>query len=126
MSKLPQLASWLLFAEEGAKDQPTSSLLSELPRLLPFVAIFVLFYFMLLRPERRKRADLAKRLENLDKNDRILTMGGIYATVVNAPKGSPVITVRFDETSNQRVRISRSAISRLVTDEETGEAKADV
>ena len=43
--------------------------------------IGVLFYLMLVRPERRKRADLDTMLKNLKKNDRVVTIGGIFGTV---------------------------------------------
>ena len=50
--------------------------------LFPFLMIAVLFYLLMIRPERRKRAELAEMLQNLKKNDRVVTIGGIYGTVV--------------------------------------------
>lgn len=128
MTKLPELAAWIVFAQEkGAKDRPSAGIWTVLTAtpLLPVLAIFVLFYFMLLRPEKRKRTNLAQMLDNLQKNDRIITIGGIYGTVVNAPKGSAEITIRVDENSNSRVRILRSAVSRVLTGEESTESKTD-
>jgi preprotein translocase subunit YajC len=48
-------------------------------------------------------------LENLKKNDRVITVGGIYGVVVNVAKGSEDITIRVDDGNNTRLRVVRSA-----------------
>lgn len=89
-----------------------SILASPLPA---FLLIGVLFYFMIFRTERKRRAQANTMLENLKKNDRVVTIGGIFGTVVNVAKGSDEVTIRVDEGNNTRLRIQRSAISRVVT-----------
>lgn len=84
-------------------------------QLLPFAAIAVLFWFLLIRPESKKRAEHAKLLDNLKKNDRVVTAGGLFGTVVNVQKGSEEVVLKVDENNNTRVRILRSAISRILT-----------
>ena len=84
--------------------------------LVPLVLIGILFYFMLLRPEQRKRATHEKMLDALKKNDRVVTVGGIHGTVVNVNKDQQEVTVKVDESSNTKLRINRSAISRVVTE----------
>ncbi|MBQ8654992.1 MAG: preprotein translocase subunit YajC [Clostridia bacterium] len=51
--------------------------------LLPMVLIFVVFYFMLIRPQRKKDKQVKEMLNNLKKGDRICTIGGIYGTIMN-------------------------------------------
>lgn len=51
--------------------------------LLPMVLIFVVFYFFLIRPQRKKDKQVKQMLDNLKKDDRICTIGGIYGTIVN-------------------------------------------
>ena len=58
-------------------------------------------------------------LNNLKKNDQVITAGGIYGTVVNAASGSEDITLRIDESSNTRMRVLRSAVSRVIRQGET-------
>ena len=89
--------------------------------LLPFVMIGVLFYFLLIRPERRKRAELSQMLDNLKKNDRVYTIGGIIGTVVNVNKDE--VTLRVDDKSDTRLRLRRSAISTVNPPELTGDKK---
>jgi preprotein translocase subunit YajC len=95
--------------------------------LLPMVIIGVLFYFMLIRPERKKQADMADLLKGLKKNDHVVTIGGIYGTVVNVQEGSDVITIRVDENTNAKLRLRRSAISAIVKDDgDSGGGKEDL
>lgn len=109
--------AWL-FAQEPADPRQ-----SVLQALFPIIAIGALFYFMLLRPERQRKAQMASMLDNLKKNDRIVTVGGIYGTVVNSQPGTSDVTIKVDESNNTRLRIQRSAIARVVTDE--GEKNTD-
>lgn len=95
---------------------------STLFQLLPFLAIGVLFYFILIAPERRKRKQMDELLKNIKKNDQVVTIGGICGTVVNASPGSSVVTIRVDDGNNTRLKVLRSAISRVGSPEE-GDAK---
>jgi preprotein translocase subunit YajC len=81
--------------------------------ILPFALIGIVFYLMLMRPEQRKRKQQQDLLSNLKKNDRVVTIGGIAGTVVNAPQGSTFVTIRVDDSNNTRLRILRTAISRV-------------
>lgn len=86
---------------------------------VPFVIIGLMFYLLLIRPERKKRAEMTKMLNNLKKNDRIITMGGILGVVVNVTPSSEEVTIRVDDSNNTRIRILRSAISRVQSDGES-------
>ena len=89
---------------------------------IPFLFIGLLFYFMILRPERRRRSEQSGMLENLKKNDRIVTAGGIYGTVVNVQKGDSDIVIKVDENSNTRLRVVRSSISRVINETDSDES----
>ena len=83
--------------------------------LLPFLVIGMLFYLLLIRPERKKRQEMGRMLDDLKKDDEVVTVGGVWGLVVNASKGSEYITIRVDEGSGAKLRVLRSAISRVVT-----------
>ena len=85
---------------------------------IPLAVIGVLFYLMLIRPERKRRANTTKMLHNVKKNDRVVTVGGIYGTVVNVQKGSEDLTIKVDESSNTKLRVLRSSISRIITEDD--------
>jgi preprotein translocase subunit YajC len=84
---------------------------------LPVLLIGILFYFMLIRPERKKSAEQADMLKTLKKNDHVVTIGGIFGTVVNVNEVADVVTLRVDENSNAKLRVRRSAISAIVKEE---------
>ena len=91
--------------------------------MTPFLLIGVLFYFLLVVPERRKARDLDQMLKSLKKNDRVVTAGGILGLVVNAPKDSDEIVVRVDENNNTRIHVLRSSIVRVLGADAAGESK---
>jgi len=105
---------WPNLLAEGQAPSPAIDFLTG--GWVPLVIIGALFYFMLVRPERRKRAELSSMLDNLKKNDRVVTIGGIYGTVVNVQKGSEDVSIKVDEGSNTKLRILRSSISRVISD----------
>ena len=51
-------------------------------QFVPMILIFVVFYFLLIRPQRKKDKEAKTMLDNLKVGDRICTIGGIYATIV--------------------------------------------
>ena len=113
-------SNFVLLAQE--KADPAGPSLWDLP-WIPFALIGVMFYFLLIRPERKKRQELTNMLGNLKKNDRVVTIGGIHGVVVNVANDSEEVTVRVDEGSNTKLRISRSAISRVIGDDKSTDSE---
>jgi preprotein translocase subunit YajC len=115
------LVSAVFLAEGQAQaDNPLQLLLGP---WFPFIVIGVLFYFLLIRPERRKRSETAQMLDNLKKNDHVVTIGGIYGVVLNSQQGSEDVVIRVDEGNNTKLRVLRSAVSRVVSAAEGEEKK---
>jgi preprotein translocase subunit YajC len=88
------------------------------PILPSMVAIFFLFYLLILRPERRKQAEHKSLLEAVKKNDRIVTIGGIYGVVTNVQRDSDRVTIKIDEANNTKVDVTFSAIAKVIVDEQ--------
>lgn len=74
---------------------------------LPMVLIFVVFYFMLIRPQRKKDKAVKKMLDNLKVSDRICTIGGIYGTITAIKDDTVTLSVG---TKNMTMVIARWAI----------------
>ena len=106
-------------------DKTPSGPASMLLQLVPFILIAVFFYLLLIRPERRKRAELTAMLNNLKKNDRVVTIGGIFGTVVNVQKELDEVTLKVDENTNTKLRIQRAAIARVLASDSAAPAKTD-
>src|SRR5262249_4935499 len=92
--------------------------------LLYMAVIFALFYFIILRPQRRRQEqERSSLLTSLKKNDRVLTVAGIYGTVVAVSENEDEVTVKVDD--NVRVRMTKASIARNLSAEEAAkEAKA--
>ena len=75
------------------------------------VLLGLMFYMFILGPDRRGRREQADMLSNLKKNDQVITIGGIKGTVTNIKEDE--VTIRIDDATNSRVRVLRSAISRI-------------
>jgi len=84
---------------------------SALVQFLPLVLIFVVFYFLLIRPQQKKQKDHRAMLETLRRGDRVVTGGGIIATVnrVTTPE-----EVEVDIAQGVRVRVLRSTITTVL------------
>ncbi len=85
--------------------------------LFPLVMIGALFYFLLILPERKKQKALKDQLGGLKKNDRVVTIGGIYGTVANINRDADKVTLKVDDNSNVKIEFSLGAISRVVSAE---------
>jgi preprotein translocase subunit YajC len=108
-----------LFAEAGgdAAPAPDGGPGSMMPLLAPMVAIFFLFYLLILRPERRKQAEHKSLLEAVKKNDRIVTIGGMYGVVTNVQRDADRVTIKVDEENNTKINVTFGAIARVIVDE---------
>lgn len=105
--------NWIVFAEGEPAAGP--GLGSMMPM---FLMIGVLFYVMVLLPQRREQKQRKALLEELKKNDHVITSGGIHGTVTNVRRDSDEVTIKVDESTNTKLRVSLGAISRVVSDED--------
>jgi preprotein translocase subunit YajC len=112
---------WFIAQQQPPAGDAADGIRSFLP-VLPWIMIGILFYLMLVRPERRKRAELDNMLKSLKKNDRVVTVGGIFGTVVQASQDADEVTLRIDESNNTRIRVLRSSISRVLTTSSSAES----
>ena len=117
---MPSLQSMMLvlFAQEAAPESGGG-----LIRLaLPVLVIGFLFYFMLIRPERKKQNRHRELLENLKKNDHVVTAGGIKGAVSSVNRDQQEVTLTIDESTGTKIRINLSSIASTAGDEESGQA----
>jgi len=84
---------------------------SALVQFLPLILIFVVFYFLLIRPQQRKAKDHKTTLDALRRGDRVVTGGGIIGTVARVDNAEEVIV---DIADNVRVRVLRSTITSVL------------
>jgi preprotein translocase subunit YajC len=87
--------------------------------LLPFVLVFVIFYLLIIMPQRKKQKKHMDLVENLKPGDRVITTAGIFGTVMGVQKD----LIELKVASNTNIKITKSAVGviRGATDRLEGE-----
>ncbi len=107
------------------EEQPTpkpAPTFPEWPLLLG--GIFFIFYFVVLRPQKRRQEKERLEQQNLlNKNDKVITTAGIYGTIVAVSDKEDEVTVKVDD--NTRLKMLKASIMRNITREETLKAEKE-
>ncbi len=77
---------------------------------LPLILMFVVFYFLLIRPQQKKQKEVAEMIKNLKKGDRVVTNGGLIGTIMAIHDDYVVLKVGDQDT---KLEVLRSAITEL-------------
>lgn len=91
----------------GAPAAAGAAGMANLMQFAPLILIFIVFYFLLIRPQQKKAKELQNYLSQLKKGDKVITNSGIFGQIAGIDGG--VITLEIAD--NVRVKISRSAIA---------------
>ena len=83
--------------------------LIQLP-IIPYILIFLIFYFLVIKPNKNKKKEQKNMINNLKKNDQIVTSGGIHGTVALVKEQSVVI--RVDD--NVKIEFDKESVSSVV------------
>src|SRR5690349_2057738 len=92
-------------------------------QFLPLVLIFIVFYFLLIRPQQKKQKDHRVMLDALRRGDRIVTGGGFLGTVSKVVNSEEV---EVDLAPNVRVRVLRSTITSVLAKPDPAAAREAV
>ena len=83
--------------------------ISPVVQFMPLILVFMIFYFLLIRPQQKKEKERLNMLKGIKKNDQVVTAGGMHATVLQVK--DKTVTLRIDD--NVKIEIDRDAISRI-------------
>ena len=97
----------LLFAMAPQGGEGGGGLIST---LIMFGAIFLIFYFMIIRPQQKRAKEREKLLSNLDKGDKVVTNGGIHGVIAGLEEKTALLQV----SDNVKLKIDRSAITTVL------------
>ncbi len=86
--------------------------------MLPFAAIFLIMYFLIIRPQQKKQKDLQAMIESIKVNDWVVTSGGVIGKVVAINDIKHIITLRVDEATNTKMDFQKHAVVGLINHEE--------
>ena len=96
------------FAQDAAKPAAGGDFLTG---ILPLILIFVVFWFLLIRPQQKRMKEHKALIAAIKKGDEVMTAGGIVGKVTKASDTSPVVEVEIAD--NVRVNIARGQIAGL-------------
>ena len=88
---------------EGTSGEEGSSIF---PMLIFLALIFGVFYFLMIRPQRKRQKEHSTMVQELQKGDRVITAGGIYGTIESLSEDSIVLKIESGAT----IRIARSSV----------------
>ncbi len=86
----------------------------------PIVLIFVIMYFLILRPQAKRQKEHQAMLSALQKGDDVVTAGGIYGTIVGLKEKEQTLIVKIAD--NVKVEIARSGIARKISPSSSSES----
>jgi preprotein translocase subunit YajC len=98
---------------------PPQTQLNPLMQFIPFIFIFGIFYFLIIRPQKQREKEHKALLARLAKNDEIVTAAGIHGTVVSVKETT--VIVRVDD--NAKIEIDKAAVAYVKTKPATNEGK---
>ena len=78
---------------------------------VPMICVFVIMYFLVLRPQQQQRKKLQEMVDNMKTGDAVVTTGGIHGVVSNLKDGNTLILKIAD---NVRIEVDKSAIASVL------------
>lgn len=78
---------------------------------IPLLLVFVLFYFLIIVPQRKRQRAVDSMLDNLKSGDKVVTNGGIYGTIVSIRDDKRTVQLKISENPVIRVEVARTAVS---------------
>ena len=113
------LCSFAAFAQEAPAQSPTSGLMGVLPMM---IVMFIIIYFLMIRPEQKKQKSRQAMINSVQKGARVVTVGGIIGVVGHVKETTIMVKV----ADNTVIEVRKAAIAEVLTEqaEETSQKGA--
>jgi preprotein translocase subunit YajC len=106
-----------------AYAQDAGGAVGAVTQFLPLVLIFGVFYFLLIRPQQQKQKEMKAALAALKRGDKVITGGGVLATVSRPLKNAEEREVELEIAPNVRITVLRETIAAVITPQPANDAK---
>jgi len=101
----------MILAMANPQAQGGSGLLGA---LLPFLIMFAVLYFLLIRPQQKRTKEHKALLEKLKKGDRVITNSGLFGTIVNFNEKNKSVVLNVGDQDTVKLEVLRGAIAGTV------------
>jgi preprotein translocase subunit YajC len=102
------IVSLIFLAQPGAPAPAPPSLLDT---MIPILAIMVIMWVLMIRPQQKKQRELAAKIAGLKTGDRVVTVGGVHGVVTNVKDG-PTLTLKVDD--NCKLTVDKASVALIL------------
>ena len=107
-----------LLAETATQNPDAANPAAMLTMLIPLAAMILIFYFLIIRPEKKRSKKMKEMLNNLEVADEVVTTGGIIGRVLSVKEDTVLIETGSDRT---KIRVLKASIAENRTVHDTAE-----
>ncbi len=98
------------FLAQAQSAAPTASPASGIGFFVPFIFIFIIMYFVMIRPQKKRQQQQQKLVASIKTGDRVVTNGGIHGLISNVKETTVIVKV----ADNVKVEMEKSAIATVL------------
>ena len=106
-------------ADTAVAMGPVETVISLVGSMFPLIIMFVLMYFLMIRPEKKRKKKEKEMLDALKRGDRICTIGGIYGTIMDIKDDTVTLAVGRDNLSMVVARWSIRSVEDVTIENES-------
>lgn len=82
---------------------------------LPFILIFIIIYWLMIRPQTKRQKEMQRMIASLKKGDKVVTVGGIYGTIAGIRENEGTLILKVAD--NVKIEVAKSSIAKKLTAE---------
>lgn len=103
----------MIFTPAYAQTAGEAGAMGGLAGIIPFILMFVIFYFLLIRPQQKRMKEHRQMVEKLGRGDRVITAGGIHGKVTRVGQGEED-EAEVEISDGVRIKVVKSTIANVV------------
>lgn len=114
--------SFLMGVPDQSSVNSTSQSGSLMQMVITFGLIFLVMYFLIFRPQKKKEQETKRMIDSLKKGDKVVTIGGIHGTISSTKEKTVIVKV----DDNSKIEFNRTAIATVIPEKTAEEKSAPV
>jgi preprotein translocase subunit YajC len=108
--------AFTIFAQAAPAAAGKPEAVSPLMQYLPLLPIPFVFYFLMIRPQQQQEKKRRDMINQLKKNDKVVTAAGMYGTVISVDEEGDKVQLRLDDDGKVKITFTKASIVRVLND----------